>query len=105
MNIENLREGYREIMRRIYSPGPCYQRVRTFLCEYGAPKVAGSFNWRHLMAFAHATLRLGVQGRERLHYWRLLAWTAVRRPVHFQLAVTLAIYGHHFRKTCQALGV
>jgi hypothetical protein len=55
------------------------------------------------MAFAHANLRLGVFGRERFHYWGLLAWTAFRRPSLVPLAVTLSIYGHHFRKTCAAL--
>ena len=35
----------------------------------------------------------------------LLAWTLARRPASIQMAVTLAIYGHHFRKVCAGLGV
>ncbi len=105
MDIEKLREGYKEIMRRIYAPSPYYKRVRTFLREYRAPKVSFTLNWRDLMAFAHSSLRLGVFGSERFHYWGLLVWTFFRRPAHFHLAVTLAIYGHHFRKTCEAMGM
>ena len=105
MDIEKLREGYKEIMRKIYSPGPYYKRVRTFLREYQAPKVSFTLNWRNLLAFAHSSVRLGIFGSERFHYWGLLVWTFFRRPAHFQLAVTLAIYGHHFRKTCEAMGV
>ena len=30
----------------------------------------------------------------------LLAWTAIYRRKLLPLAVTLTIYGHHFRKTC-----
>ncbi len=56
------------------------------------------------MAFVHANLRLGVLGRERFHYWGLLLWTFFRRPSQFSLAVTLSIYGHHFRKICRTLG-
>ncbi|MGO8677980.1 MAG: DUF4070 domain-containing protein [Limisphaerales bacterium] len=56
------------------------------------------------MAFAHANFRLGVLGRERFHYWSLLLWTFARRPSQLSLAVTLSIYGHHFRKVCQACG-
>ena len=41
--------------------------------------------------------RLGIMGRERVHYWRLIAWTLVRRPRLLPQAVTLAIYGYHFR--------
>jgi hypothetical protein len=105
MNRETLREGYRNLMGHIYAPGPYYQRIRTFLREYTPPKIAGSFNWRYLMAFLHANVRLGIFGRERFHYWGLLIWTCFRRPSHFPLAVTLSIYGHHFRKTCRVLGL
>jgi hypothetical protein len=55
------------------------------------------------MAFVRSSVRLGIFGRERIEYWRLLAWTCVRRPASFQVAVTLAIYGHHFRRCCAAL--
>jgi hypothetical protein len=90
-------------MGYLYAPGPYYRRIRTFLREYQPAKASGSLNWRYLMAFAHANLRLGVFGRERFHYWGLLFWTAFRRPSLVPLAVTLSIYGHHFRKTCAAL--
>jgi radical SAM superfamily enzyme YgiQ (UPF0313 family) len=103
MNREALHDGYRSLMRHIYSPGPYYQRIRTFLREYHPPKISRPLNWRYVMAFVHASLRLGVLGRERFHYWSLLGWTFFRRPSQFPMAVTLSIYGHHFRKTCRAL--
>ena len=102
MNTETLREGYRSILDHIYSPGPYYQRIRTFLREYGPPKISSAVNWRSLVAFVHANFRLGVLGRERFHYWRLLLWTFLHRPSQFSLAVTLSIYGHHFRKVSHA---
>jgi radical SAM superfamily enzyme YgiQ (UPF0313 family) len=105
MNREALREGYRNLMKHIYSPGPYYQRIRTFLREYQRPKISGSLNWRYFIAFLQANLRLGIFGRERFHYWCLLLWTTFRRPTLFPLAVTLTIYGHHFRKTCRVLGL
>jgi hypothetical protein len=105
MNRETLRDGYRDLMRHIYAPGPYYERIRTFLREYQRPKITRPLNWRYVMAFVHASLRLGVLGRERFHYWSLLLWTSFRRPSQFPLAVTLSIYGHHFRKTCRALGI
>jgi hypothetical protein len=46
---------------------------------------------------------LGVQGRERFQYWRLLASTLIRRPRSIQLAVTFAIYGFHFRRVFKEL--
>jgi radical SAM superfamily enzyme YgiQ (UPF0313 family) len=103
MELEKLRAGYRSILEHIYAPGPYYRRVRTFLREYKAPKFSVSLDWRRVLAFGQSTVRLGVIGRERFQYWRLLIWTFFHRPRHFPLAVTLAIYGHHFRKCCAAL--
>lgn len=105
MNRETLRDGYRNLMGHLYSPGPYYRRIRTFLREYQCPKISGSLSWRYFMAFLHANLRLGVFGRERFQYWGLLIWTCFRRPSQLQLAVTFSIYGHHFRKTCKVLGL
>jgi radical SAM superfamily enzyme YgiQ (UPF0313 family) len=105
MNADALREGYKSILRHIYAPGPYYQRVRTFLREYRRPRISASLNWRHAWALGYSSLRLGVVGRERFQYWRLLLWTLFHRPALLQLAVTFAIYGHHFRKCCDAIGV
>lgn len=105
MNRETLREGYKNLMAYLYAPGPYYQRVRTFLREYQPPRISGSMSGRYFLAFLRANVRLGLVGRERFHYWHLLLWTFLRRPAHFSLAVTLSIYGHHFRKTCKVLGL
>ncbi|PTX94425.1 B12-binding domain-containing radical SAM protein [Opitutus sp. ER46] len=103
MPMDKLVEGYRDILRRVYSPKPYYTRVRTFLREYKRPRIAAPLSWRHGWALMLASLRLGVIGRERWQYWRLMLWTLTHRPAFLQLAVTLAIYGHHFRKCCDAM--
>jgi radical SAM superfamily enzyme YgiQ (UPF0313 family) len=103
MNLDTLREGYKNLLCHLYSPGSYYRRIRTFLREYRPPRVMISMDWRNTWAFVYSGLRLGVIGRERFHYWHLLLWTSVRRPALLRVAVTLAIYGHHFRKTCEAL--
>ncbi len=104
MNRETLRQGYQRLMEYLYSPGPYYERIRTLLREYRTPKISRAYNWQSLRAFAHANLRLGVLGRERFHYWGLLIWTFLRRPSQLSLAVTLSIYGHHFRRVSRGLG-
>ncbi|MEW6751233.1 MAG: DUF4070 domain-containing protein [Candidatus Latescibacterota bacterium] len=101
MNPEMLTEGYKRIMAHIYAPRHYYKRVRTFLREYRPPKVRLPVDRGNLMAFVRSALRLGFWGRERYQYWKLLAWTLCRRPRMFPLAVTLAIYGFHFRKVCK----
>jgi hypothetical protein len=101
MSLESLKEGYRSIMEYIYAPKPYYRRVRTFLREYQAPEIRIPLNRDYFMAFFRSVVRLGIIGRERVQYWKLLAWTLFRRPRLFPLAVTLAIYGYHFRKVCE----
>ncbi|MBC7260246.1 MAG: DUF4070 domain-containing protein [Chloroflexi bacterium] len=101
MTLETLREGYRHILSQIYAPEPYYQRVRTFLREYKAPRVSVPLDREYILALFRAIYRLGVAGKERLQYWRLMGWTLLRRPRLFPLAVTLSIYGYHFRRVCE----
>lgn len=101
MGLEQLREGYKAIMLHIYSPGPYYERVKTFLKEYHPPRIRASVRAEHVMAFFRSIYRLGVFGKERVQYWKLVTWTLVHRPRLFPLAITLAIYGYHFRKTSE----
>jgi radical SAM superfamily enzyme YgiQ (UPF0313 family) len=100
MDPEILRRGYREMMKHLYAPKYYYQRIRTLLEAYRAPQLKSRFRMSQFMAFMRSTVMLGVIGRERFQYWKMLAWTAVNRRQALPLAVTLAIYGHHFRKVC-----
>ena len=106
MNRETLREGYKSILRHIYAPGPYYQRIRTFLREYHPPKMSSSIELAEPEGvhpcqsssghFRSRTLPLlGPASLDLLPPPRALS----------RLAVTLSIYGHHFRKTCAALGL
>jgi radical SAM superfamily enzyme YgiQ (UPF0313 family) len=101
MNLDTLREGYEKILRDIYSPKNYYRRVRTFLREYKAPKFKASLDFGRMMAFVRSVFRLGIFGKERIHYWKLLLWTLFRRPNSLALATQCAIYGYHFRKVCE----
>jgi radical SAM superfamily enzyme YgiQ (UPF0313 family) len=101
MDLDVLHEGYRSIIRHIYSHKHYYPRVKTFLKEYKAPRVKIPMDFQRFLAFFRSNIHLGLLGRERFQYWRLLSWTLFRRPELFSLAITLAIYGHHFRKICQ----
>jgi hypothetical protein len=103
MDLQALRDGYRKLLTTIYAPGPYYRRVRTFLREFQPPQMPLKFDVKKCAAFVRSAVGLGVLGRERFHYWCLLAWTLFRRPLLLQMAVRLAIYGHHFRRCADAL--
>jgi radical SAM superfamily enzyme YgiQ (UPF0313 family) len=101
MGLERLTEGYLAIMKHIYSPRGYYQRVKGILKELKSPSATVPADWQRLLAFWRACLRLGILGKERYQYWRLMMWTLVRRPRMLPLAVTLAIYGYHYRRICE----
>ena len=98
MGIEPLRDGYHEILRQIYAPKLYYARVLTFLREYQPPKISVHFDPQNFLALWRSFYHLGIRGVERVQYWQLFFWTLFRRPRLLPLAVTLAIYGFHFRQ-------
>jgi hypothetical protein len=101
MGLDRLVNGYLAIMKQIYSPRKYYKRVRCILKELKVPVATVPVDCQRVLAFFRACLRLGVLGKERFQYWHLLMWTLVRRPRLMPLAVTLAIYGYHYRKVCE----
>lgn len=105
MKYETLLEGYKNIVNTIYCPQQYYDRVRTFLKNY-KPLQNKSFQFRpsHLGTLCKSTLFLGILGKEKHRYWKLIFGTLVRYPRLLPLAVTLAIYGFHFRKVFEKYG-
>jgi len=98
MNLEVLQKGYRAVVKTLYAPKNYYARVKTFLREYKAPKITIPINGEYIRAFFRSVVRLGIIGKERVQYWKLVFWTLFRRPRLFPLAITFAIYGYHFRQ-------
>jgi radical SAM superfamily enzyme YgiQ (UPF0313 family) len=101
MDYDLLINGYKKVLSTLYSPKHFYKRVRTFLREYIPPrkkKKAFRFRPHYFGAFFRSIVILGVVGEERFQYWRLLLWTLISRPRLLPQAVTLSIYGYHFRK-------
>jgi len=101
MGDDALEDGYKAILRHIYSPRHYYKRVKTFLREYKSPSIPAHLQLSDILALVRSFYRLGIIGRERAHYWKLMFWTQFRRPRLVPQAVILSIYGYHFRKVCE----
>ena len=102
MDEKTLLAGYEKILASIYSPKNYYARLKTFLSEYRRPKVQEGLSMRRLGAFVRSMLSIGILGKERFYYWKLLAWTFFVRPTLLPQAVSLAIFGVHFRLVCHS---
>ena len=99
MDVEALRNGYRKVLKSIYTPKYYYARVKDFLGNYAPPRISsGRFKLVHVSALLKSIILLGIIGRERIQYWKLFFWSLFTRPRLFRWAITFAIYGFHFRK-------
>ena len=96
---ETLIEGYRAVIKAVYSPHPYYERVKKFLSEYNPKTKAGHYieSW-HFGAFMKTVVLLGIMEKGRRYYWGLFFWTLFKRPKLFPMAMTFAVYGFHFRR-------
>jgi len=106
MGHETLAGGYKHVVDTIYAPKQYYERIRTFLREY-KPSDKGKFKVSLLqfIAWLRSIWVLGVQEKGRIHYWKLVVWTLLKKPKTFRLSMTLAVQGFHFRKVAEKVRV
>jgi radical SAM superfamily enzyme YgiQ (UPF0313 family) len=100
MDTARLVEGYKQILRTIYSSGEYYRRASDCL-----KRLAHTTAEPHRTSFAYEVatlsrviLRLGVFDRERIAFWKFFQQAVFRHRKHFAQAITLAAMGYHFRK-------
>jgi radical SAM superfamily enzyme YgiQ (UPF0313 family) len=98
MQPQMLVEGYKRIIRTIYSGRSYFERVLTFLREYRLPEVRrDAISLEEIGAVLKAVWKLGVVDPEKSYFWRLLGHTLRDFPQKLPQAITLAIKGFHLR--------
>jgi len=104
MDYKELIRGYRHILHALYAPKPFFERSKKFIEEYALPVhnriVIGK---SEILAFVRSLFKLGCIENGKRYYWRLLGFCIWRHPKKFSLAVTLMIYGYHFRKIAESM--
>lgn len=98
MDLRTLVNGYRNILNTIYSPEKYYERIGTLLKEY-QPRTKGGISrikWSLLQGFYNCVWHIGIRGKGRQYFWRLLVTTLFTRPASLPIFITLSIYGYHF---------
>ncbi len=106
MGREALARGYKYVVDTIYAPKQYYERIRIFLREYNPGNRKGiKLSLLYLLAWIRSMWVLGVKEKGRIYYWKLVAWTLLKRPKTFPLSMTLAVEGLHFRKVAEKIRV
>jgi radical SAM superfamily enzyme YgiQ (UPF0313 family) len=111
MGYDRLIEGYKEVIKGIYSPRAYYERVKAFLAEYkplekrkrGLHFRYIRYNLHYLDAPFKTLVILGIKDKARLYYWKLVFWSLFRRPRLLPMAMTFMVYGFHFRKVFKTM--
>jgi radical SAM superfamily enzyme YgiQ (UPF0313 family) len=105
MNYETLINGYKNIVKTIYSSKQHYERIKTFLTEYRPQRLRkGKLHFYQIRAVVKSMWFLGIKEKiGRRYYWRLFSSTLLKEPRFFRLFIALTIYGFHFRKVARKI--
>ncbi len=104
MDREFLIAGYRKLLKSLYSQRHYYERISAFLEEY-RPVRKTRFSKDHIRAFIKSIIYLGILGfgKTQWYYWKLFFKTLTKNRRAFGEAITLMIYGQHFRKLARKI--
>jgi hypothetical protein len=102
MDATRLVEGYRSVLRQIYSSEAYYERVKLLLSR-SKPTVRGHVTYANVRAFFRSIVRQGMIDKGRLSYWKFVLTAATRYHRSFGKAMTLAVMGYHFQVMTERL--
>jgi radical SAM superfamily enzyme YgiQ (UPF0313 family) len=105
MDTTRLIEGYKSILRNIYSPAEYYRRALDCLSHLrrDKPEPRRTRLAKDVLAFTRVLLALGVRDPARVEFWRYLSRAITHHRENFAHAITLAAMGYHFRKLTEGI--
>jgi len=89
MDPDVLRDGYNRLLKTIYSPENIYQRTQNFLNEYKKDSLCNpvkitdiklSVLARYTAIIIRIVYYLGIKGKHRGQFWRLIGWALKNQP-------------------------
>jgi radical SAM superfamily enzyme YgiQ (UPF0313 family) len=107
MDKTKLIQGYNRLVKTIYSPRHYYQRVNEFLKTYRPQPIVrtNQYSLQRFNAFLKSVFYIGIlgNGASQWYYWKLMLKTLIFYRQSFTQAMTLIVYGYHFRKMAKKL--
>ena len=98
-----LLEGYRRLLAALYTDDAFYDRCARYLD--GAPPLPSVQRPGMLMGLLRSLWGVGLVGRRRRHFWRLLGRSLRRGPAGLPRAVALAVFGEHMVRYTQEVAL
>ncbi|MGV8057742.1 MAG: B12-binding domain-containing radical SAM protein [Smithellaceae bacterium] len=107
MDKTKLIEGYNKLVKTLYSPRHYYQRINEFLKTYKPIPIGrnNKYSYQRLKAFIISIFYIGILGNgvSQWYYWKLMVKSLIFYRQSFAEAMTLMVYGYHFRKMAKKL--
>ena len=103
LDRETLLRGYRDLVRRLYTPREYYRRIITFLRQYKPSGPSMPITALDVRAFLHSLWAMGVVGSGRIAFWRFVTRAFLFHRRAFAEAMGMAIMGHHFRRVALSI--
>lgn len=104
MEWKNLIRGYSRLLNTLYSQEEYYNRMKVFLNEYNVPVWTPKvINLEQLKAFFRLLWLLGIIEKGKKYFWKLFFISLWKYPRKFPIAMTLAVYGFHFRRVIRTV--
>lgn len=99
MDYQLIKQGYDDILNYLYSPEQYYKRILKFLDTY-IPARRHRITFLGITAFLNSILYLGILDKwhHSIFFWKLLLKTLIFHRQSLREAVTLMMFGYHFRK-------
>lgn len=102
MDANILYEGYEHVLSHVYSPTYVYERAKTFMQEYQGANVehpiSRGIRFRDIGTIFRVVFHIGILGKERIYFWKLLLWTRIYYPKRIRLAFLFAVLIYQFRR-------
>ena len=104
MNYSDLVRGYHKIISTIYSHKEYYERIKKFLKEYTVPYwKSNKPTFLEIRAFIKSLWILGIIEKGKGYFWKLLFHSLIKYPAKFSVAITMAVYGYHYRRIASTI--
>lgn len=102
MKYQTLINGYKSILKTIYSTKQYYERINNFLRDFRPPKVKiTDIKPGYIKLIWTMIWVMGIKEKGKRFYWKLFFSTLFKRPRSLPVAMKLALYGYHFRRVTE----
>lgn len=91
-----LREGYVNLVRKLYEPDSVYKRINILLEHFNPQREPVTMTWTELKAFFRTIVWIGIKSEARKQYWQLFWKTIISYPAKLPLAITMTVFAYHF---------